>query len=674
MTARDRSAAKAAAKAAQATARDAWLDWWDVRDGEGPVVAAMPWRLLSREPPPARDSLFLMRGLHTVAWLGYDPRHGLVQAVRPWDPDGEARPPLPSEGWQPCNGHFFTWPGVVDAWRKAGLTGHNYRELPMPRHAGNDGARDIDHRAAVQARFDVQDEPFGRFLIRCGIPRGAMLMALADFRDAPFVRNAWLPRSLDVTRAALWLAGNEAGGGITAETARTRRQQALEAMPCFAHAVTRDVVTGRVVDPGLPLVPYLADRMGCQASTVRILAAAAAALRRARPGWVPPQHGGRRSAVLMLLDGMPRPVLGRLVVELDRQGWRSLEAMSELVGVPSITSMARHLGSGIRPAPDDAPGGAWGWIGREPDRWAHFRDVAGEFGRDLLWPLRPGDGEAHAGRDPWGGNALFSPEETRRMCATVALVSLGAARLGAVLDAHMQGALRRAAERGSGGGIESTEWAPLALPVTAGTGQTLRFLATDRELAAEGVHMGHCVGDYDRACLEGRCAIMSIGNWEGEDWRPSSTVEIRRDGGDGLEVAQHMGPGNAEPPDRDVMALGEWMDGVREGVIPLDDTALPVIVDTTSIAGALGGDWDSPPAHAARWDRWRRILDLRQGSLGAFLHHAVGLVMPPDDTGPLANECRALVADAIAVDSRKVDSMHHEAVPLPAPMPPRALA
>ncbi len=619
-------------------ARAAWLSWWDVaRPADGPVAVAMPLYAMT-EGIPQRDgeTVFALPGPQRVTWLGYDPARGLVSAAAGWDPARVPRPLPPALGWKPCDPVLFTAGGPWLPEHGAVRPGHRYGSLPMPSDvAGRSG---LDRNAVREVFQGVKDVPIGRFVDATGLSRLTLSLALGAYLPRVKVETA-LPRSRMVMKAVSWLLGSDPADGVDAATARHRRCQAIEAMPGFAPRIMGPGTTALVVDPALELAPALAEWSGCGAGTVRVLGAASAGVDE-DVLWTM-QKAFREPSLTRMLDAVPRPVLSDLMKAVGEPGLEALDAMAsrlESLGPPQALV---HVGAGLRPGPD----GGWGWLTGQERNWRHLEDVAKELSRDLLWPVQAA-AEIRDGASP-------SRQDDRHLSAAVGiLASLGAARLGRVLAAHMDGSLRRAAEVRSGIEDGPAYWPVPAEPVTASSGQTVRFLGSAAELAHEGERMRHCVGDYADACLEGRCAIMSVGDWTDGEWEPSSTVELRRRDGDGdLEVVQHQGRSNDAPPAGDVRVVEEWIAGLETGETLFDHDALPAAGRTSTVADVLGTSWDSPEAHAARWDRWRRILDVRDRSAGDFLTRAVSRLVRDEDATWQAVYLRVLADGARLQDA-----------------------
>jgi hypothetical protein len=81
------------------------------------------------------------------------------------------------------------------------------------------------------------------------------------------------------------------------------------------------------------------------------------------------------------------------------------------------------------------------------------------------------------------------------------------------------------------------------------------------------------------------------------------------------------------------------------------------------LAQVLGEDWGTPQAHAHRWDRWRRILDVRQPCFGDWL-----LSLPP---AFLSSSRGASRLAAAAVDMDEEMGMERELADMPSAGPGR---
>ena len=609
----------------------AWLHWWDaVVPDTGPITAAVPWRTLGIGLPTMHGNPgHALRGRLATCWMGFDPERGIVHAVRTWDPETDDKPPVPEGRWRSSTPDISTGDGMNEIWKRNGVSGFHYPSLPLPiRYAGvkPDIAKYLGARAV----------PFHHFVELTGLPQKSLALAAIEPGDAEerlgFDPKLWPPSSRTV-RSLMWIAGNSPAANVLPATARNRRIQALAVAAPFASTIRREGVSDTVVDPARPLVPALSERLGLQPSTVQILSTDATRRMAEDPLYVPAQFVDRRRIVLDMLDAMSRPRLQDLVENLSSNRLDNLRAMASALAVSSHTSVIRRIGHRMRP---DAAGG-WDWLRGDPDRWVHLRDIAEEFGRDVVWPCCP---------DP---DLLMQPmafdlQVGLRHVGLIALCSLPPLRVAAIVDEHMRGALRRAAAVASGSQWDfevEALWRPLAAPTTAPSGQMLRFLTKAGELAREGLQLQHCVGDYVQDCLRRSSAIMSIGNWVTPwDWKASSTVELGRDRGDQLQVQQHFGLGNSNPMAEDAASLQWWMVEVGAGRITIDNDVLTPISGLASVQQLHGDDWDTPAAHAARWDRWRRILGVRQSTAAAFLQHALSTVLLESDTSLVALDSR----------------------------------
>lgn len=609
----------------------AWLHWWDaVVPATGPITAAVPWRTLGIGLPAMYGNPgHALRGPLATCWMGFDPERGIVHAVRTWDPSEDSKPPVPEGRWRLSTPDISLGKGMDAIWERNGVSGFRYPTLPLPiRFAG----AKPDLTKFIQAR----SLPFHHFVELTGLPQKSLALATIEPGDADermgFGRKLWPPSSSTI-RGLLWIAGNSPAADVLPATARSRRIQALAVASPFASMIRRDGVSDTVVDPALPLVPDLAERLGVQPSTIQILSADATRRMAEDPLYVPAQFVDRRRILLDMLDAMSRPRLQDLVESMNLNRLDNLKEMASALAVSSHTSVARRIGHRMR---SDAAGG-WDWLRGDPDRWVHLRDIAEEFGRDVLWPCCPDP-------DLLKPSMAFDRQVSLRHVGLIALCSLPPLRLAAIVDEHMRGALRRAAAVASRSQWDfSVEayWLPLAAPTTAPSGQMLRFLTTASELAREGLQLQHCVGDYVPDCLRRSSAIMSIGNWiTPRDWQASSTVELGRGRGDQLQVQQHFGLGNSNPMAEDAASLQWWMAEAGAGRIAIDNDVLTPISGLASVQQLHGADWDTPEAHAARWDRWRRILGVRQSTAAAFLQHALSTVLREDDTSFVATDSR----------------------------------
>ena len=588
--------------------RAAWNARWKlVKPEAGAVTAAVAWRTMVPYCPPGQaPTPFKTVGPQRVTWLGYDPQQGLVHADAAWDPHTETSPQPPLAGWRVCDIGFCRWMAPDKA--QAGNR-YFFDQLPSPEHLLRN--RGIPLAMVRQEQLSLQHLPFVRLIDALRLPLEVMRSMFET--DTP-LDNRGLPLRSDprTFQTALWLAGNNPASGCTAHQAHQRRVQAVQALPCFSRQIMVEAALSQAVDQGLELIPRVAEHLGCSPSTVRILAATSIrnnlASSHLMHGWM------RNRNLIRALDAMPRDTLRSYSEALTIDQWTELSNMAVLISYSVPDEALSFLGSRLHP---DQLASAASPL-RNVTSWRHLRDVADEMARDLVWPAQAAL-----------GGEINRCEESINLgtdLAAMALASLGPVRLPAVLEAHMTGALRRAEEVSAAGEDEEATWPIPAEPVFARDGEIVRFLSSAAELAWEGSQMQHCVANYSQACQDGRCAIMSIGRWVYDEWEPSSTVELgRREDGE-IEVVQHQGRGNRDPAQRDVRVLEEWMSGLHTGETLFDHTVLPAQGRSANIDRVHGSLWNTREAAEARWDRWRRILDVRSRTAGDFLFGGVDAV------------------------------------------------
>ena len=655
--------------------QEAWLAYWDLVEGEEArscgVESALPWRCLAMDHKEvdASHRSFVLPGLQSVLWLGFHPDHGLVHGERLWDPEQDACPPLPTD-WTSLT--YRTMRDRIWERDRSPEAPYSYALLPLPsRFKGEAGIPSSTSLQMNDFLSNVGNVPFYRFALSLGLPLRVLELMRHPYqvedpeRDpvaSRFIRNRAMTGNL------LWCAGNDIQGlsvfswNLSSDSSwrpdpfaseplpiplcRARRVQAAMSMPCYAWRMPETEIT-KIIDGGRELVPYLAQDLDCQASTIRILgsgSARASAVQLSAMVMVAATDGPRR-----LLDTVPRSVLRDMVSRMSPQEWQGTKELAAEFYYPSgISSLIPQVGAALRPDRQ----GSWDWIVSPfGNRWGHMDDLAEEFSRDLIWP-------AEAAANPVAEAMSSRQRDAGKVVAYCALGSLGGPRLAAVLDASMAGALRRAVEVSAEGGDADTRWRVPAEPIVAHTGQVVRFLTTPRELAGEGLKLEHCVGDYADACATGRSAIMSIGFWVDGEWQPSSTVEIcRSEDGDIPEVEQHYGHGNSLPPEADVEVLRRWVSGLGTGETLFDLDVLPPPSTLAHISHVLGNAWHTPELSEARWDRWRRILDVRQSTAGAFLQHVMSSAGRSLDNTQHAQDVHDLVQRVVEHDKRNAATL-----------------
>lgn len=147
--------------------------------------------------------------------------------------------------------------------------------------------------------------------------------------------------------------------------------------------------------------------------------------------------------------------------------------------------------------------------------------------------------------------------------------------------------------------------APRAMPdLELGNGHYATQLVGIAELAAEGAAgpdadgvdgLDHCVASYAADVLASRCVVLSIRRRTERGHERVSTAELRPFG-PGLAVAQHRGPGNAEPDP----VLDEALRDTVEGGIPGFDP---------SVLAAPGDPGPDLAASLSLPGSWERVRD-----------------------------------------------------------------
>ncbi len=105
------------------------------------------------------------------------------------------------------------------------------------------------------------------------------------------------------------------------------------------------------------------------------------------------------------------------------------------------------------------------------------------------------------------------------------------------------------------------EWAPLIHPMTLPGGVKAKALISTRELQAEGERMGNCVGGYTHACAVRGHHIVSL---ESEDGSEHSLMEIEELPENLINVIQHVGFHNSDPPSWAAAATECLVSGIND--------------------------------------------------------------------------------------------------------------
>lgn len=85
-------------------------------------------------------------------------------------------------------------------------------------------------------------------------------------------------------------------------------------------------------------------------------------------------------------------------------------------------------------------------------------------------------------------------------------------------------------------------------------------LDTSRKLLNEGENQAHCVYTYLGQCLSGECAIVSMRDKRGET---IATIDLRHDGGEGVELESALGYDNATISDEHCGIIEQYIDKIN---------------------------------------------------------------------------------------------------------------
>ena len=602
-----------------------WKSYWGIRhapcDG---ISEAIPYALHRSESAsrPLPEPFLPNNVPHTVLWMGRSSKYGLMVNSSSWNPgqSGGKPPDCPADGWKP-------WDVQTD------LTGHrsplpmSVSEVPPGTYFPLPTSDRNRTQTDVLKKRKIGNRELKKFL---SLTPGFVLDAMA-LRDAH-------PQSL-VFRAISFMMGNDPQGGTDARTASLRRCQFMSSMPLSCIFLDPPQLCEKI-DSGRPMTPELARRWECSERIVsamgRLSVEGAVELSKKLRGGLSYQP----LMVMAFMDSLPTAYVEWMIADEGKTD--RILATFHMIGEAWMlcghsSSAARHrirddlcsLAKSVRRHPIHG----YDWITTAHNPIAHVSDLCLDFARDILVPARA-----------LGGNANDTCDSERRLAFRL-LSAEGLPRLLKASLTHLNGGVH-----GPRIGVSSPQGSEWPLPCEEEfhlEGRTLRFLRAQGELDEETRSLSHCVWSYGGDCRRGGCSIMSVGDWTTDGvWLPTSTVEIRVDKEGRPLVAQHRSERNAPPSQSDANALLAWMD--LEGKASKTDASLANWAHLNPsghesgifVEDHLGEGWRTPEAHEYRWDRWRRILGVRDGNAADFVERILEHCPTVTDT----DEDRALIS------------------------------
>lgn len=576
-----------------------WKFYWGIRHApcEG-VSEALPYAL-------DRTAGFHTNGVpHKILWMGRSPKYGLVMNSSLWLPsDHDGHPPAcPAEGWEPWKTQLSGTLGTLPAY-----------PMKTPFSLGGISSKPRTSRGKIET-FLIEKET-----VRAEL-RNFLSLTPGFVHDAVRIRTHY---KIDLSFSAIaFQMGNEPQAGTDVQTASLRRCQFLNSIPA-ACPFTDPFFLREIIDAGAPMKTELARIWECSERVVTLMGRLApeVVIRLTEMlGMETIGLANHPQSVMAFMEGLPTDCAEWMVgdgknAERPLAMFRLLAEAWLRLGEDSVEARVhvrcdlRHLAASIRRHPVHG----YDWLtasGNNP--MAHASDVALDFARDILVPARARTGKTQDARKNESDFAF-------RLLAAEGLPRLYKASL-----MHLSGNVH-----GPRIGVSSpqgSEW-PLPCGEEFAVGErTLRFLRTQRDLNAETSALTHCVKSYGEDCRRGRCSIMSVGDWDTEGmWRPTSTVEIRVDENGRPFSYQHRAERNAPPSHDDINALRGWLD--LEAASTKTDAPLADWSHLSAyghergnfVEDHLGEGWRTSEAHDYRWDRWRRILDVRDLSAADFV-------------------------------------------------------
>ena len=120
--------------------------------------------------------------------------------------------------------------------------------------------------------------------------------------------------------------------------------------------------------------------------------------------------------------------------------------------------------------------------------------------------------------------------------------------------------------------VSADGWPPLTDEIIAPNGLLIKPLTDPRELKDEGSGLNHCVGGYSNTCRDRGHHIISIRRLSGNEFERLSTFEILpiEKGQRELNVRQHRGKRNANPPEEALEAYDWYLNEISAGRINLN--------------------------------------------------------------------------------------------------------
>ena len=566
-------------------------------------------------------------------WIGWSPERGLVAAVSVWRPYKPKMPPVPREGWLPFKKLLYGNKKIMKKSEDNLFSTTDYPKFtyelcrglfmaPLDETEFRNISKDRGQKA-ISVLCEAVGPDMAQCLEKAGSSRYVPVHA-ANILRSPIIRAAF-----DID----FFLGRNTVTNVPEDTAGFRRRQFILQHPLIYTLGLQDRFRDEI-DRGDEVLEIMRRDFRVTMPVMKMLMRVRKedTVKSAEDFFVC-SEGGRAFISGMAPSSLP------LLENASPAVWNTMRMITNHahnMKQSGVNAFMEYVGSTMTPdaqtgfEPFEAFGRGMG----------HLTDMAAEMALELMLPtfvsLRT--------REPRHARYVSADDRTSM---SEAVMLTGIRKAAGALARHMDGNIHPAqlhAPPALPKAHSGHSWGEAFPAVTAPSGLTIRCLTTADELNHEGLVMNHCVAGYENYCRNREAVILSVGSYQGEIWKPCSTVQLSLAGHDKLRIVQHYAERNSFPSDEPVMDMEWWMEEFDAKRIVMVPGSLVKKNDkrpsTANIERFLGHDWRTPEAHVYRWDRWRRILNTRSSCFGDWLLslHSVFLEDPVN-----ASLCEAAV-------------------------------